>query len=144
MKIVDANVLLHAYNRSAPLHAEAREWLESALSQDETVGLAWVVLLAFLRISTNPRAMTDPVSVERGCEVIRQLLEYDPVRIVQPGPEHWLQMERILLKLGAGGNLTADAHLAALAIEHGATLVSYDTDFARFDHLQWTTPRESA
>ena len=76
MKIVDVNVLLHAYSASAPLHAEARGWLESALSGDETIGLPWVVILAFVRIATNPRAVTLPVSVERACESVNQLLGY--------------------------------------------------------------------
>ncbi len=140
MKIVDVNVLLHAYSASAPLHAEARGWLESALSGDETIGLPWVVILAFVRIATNPRAVTLPVSVERACESVNQLLGYPPVRIVQPGPEHWLQVRRLLLEVGSAGNLTTDTHLAALAIEHGATLVSYDNDFARFDRLRWQRP----
>jgi len=140
VKIVDVNVLLHAYSPSAPLHAEARRWLESALSGDESVGLPWVVILAFLRIATNPRAVTLPVSVERACETVDQLLGYPPVRIVQPGPEHWLQVRRLLLEVGSAGNLTTDTHLAALAIEHGATLVSYDNDFARFDRLRWQRP----
>jgi len=140
VKIVDVNVLLHAYSPSAPLHAAARSWLESALSGDESVGLPWVVILAFLRIATNPRAVTLPVSVERACETVDQLLGYPPVRIVQPGPEHWLQVRRLLLEVGSAGNLTTDTHLAALAIEHGATLVSYDNDFARFDRLRWQRP----
>lgn len=140
MKIVDVNVLLHAYSASAPLHAEARGWLESVLSGDETIGLPWVVILAFVRIATNPRAVTLPVSVERACESVNQLLGYPPVRIVQPGPEHWLQVRRLLLEVGSAGNLTTDTHLAALAIEHGATLVSYDNDFARFDRLRWQRP----
>lgn len=123
-----------------PLHAEARRWLESALSGDESVGLPWIVILAFLRIATNPRAVTLPVSVERACETVDQLLDYPPVRIVQPGPEHWPQVRRLLLEVGSAGNLTTDTHLAALAIEHGATLVSYDNDFARFDRLRWQRP----
>ncbi|MEE9279319.1 MAG: TA system VapC family ribonuclease toxin [Myxococcota bacterium] len=140
MKIVDVNVLLHAYNPSAPLHTEARSWLESALSGEESVALAWVVLLAFLRIATNPRAVTLPVSIERACETVDQLLGYPPVRIVQPGPEHWLRVRQLLLEVGSAGNLTTDTHLAAIALEHGATLVSYDNDFARFEQLRWERP----
>jgi len=140
VKIVDVNLLLHAYNPSAPLHVQARRWLESALSGDESVGLPWVVILAFLRIATNPRAVTRPLSVERACETVDQLLGYPGVRIVQPGPEHWLQVRRLLLEVGSAGNRTTDTHLAALAIEHGATLVSYDNDFARFPHLRWEHP----
>lgn len=140
MKVVDANVLLHAYNPSAPLHAEARSWLESALSDEEPVGLAWIVILAFLRIATNPRAVSVPASIERACETVDQLLGYPPVRVVQPGPEHWRQVRRLLLEVGSAGNLTTDTHLAAIALEHGATLVSYDNDFARFERLRWERP----
>lgn len=140
MRVIDANVLLHAYNPSAPLHDQARRWLEEALSGDEPVGLAWVVILAFLRIATNPRAVTLPLPVDRACETVDQLLSYPPVRVVEPGPEHWRHARRLLCEVGSAGNLTTDTHLAALAIEHGATLVSYDHDFARFEHLRWERP----
>ena len=140
MKLLDANVLLHAYNPHAPMHAGARRWLEGALSDDEPVGLAWIVLLAFIRISTNPRAVASPVKIELVCETLDQLLQCAPVRVVQPGPEHWSHVRRLLLAVGTGGNLTTDAHLAALAIEHGATLISYDNDFGRFEHLRWERP----
>lgn len=140
MKIPDANVLLHAHNPSAPRHAEARPWLEAALSDEEPVGLAWVVLLAFLRIATNPRAVERPLSAERACAAVDRLLECPPVRLVGPGPEHWPQLRRLLHEVGSAGNLTTDAHLAAVAIERGATLVSYDHDFARFEHLRWEQP----
>jgi hypothetical protein len=140
VKILDANVLLYAYNPSAPLHAATRQWLEEALSGDEAVGIPWVVLLAVLRLSTNPRAVTRPLSTKHACAILDQLLDSPPVRIVQPGPEHWLQLRRLMVDVGTAGNLTTDAHLAALAIEHGATLVSYDRDFARFRHLRWEAP----
>ena len=120
------------------MRRRAASW--SRHSREGSIGLPWVVILAFLRITTNPRAVTLPLSVERACEVVDQLLGYPPVRIVQPGPEHWLQVRRSLLAVGSAGNLTTDTHLAALAIEQGATLVSYDNDFARFDHLRWERP----
>jgi len=140
VRIVDANVLLHAYNVSAPAHPQARRWLENALSDDEALGLPWVVILAFLRISTNPRALPRPLSIDNASEIVDALLNYPPVRVVEPGPEHWLQMRRLISKLGIAGNLTTDTHLAALAIEHGATLISYDSDFSRFEHLRWECP----
>jgi len=140
VKLVDANVLLHAYNVSAPRHAEARTWLEEALSGDEPVALAWIVVLAFLRIATSSRALTRPLATEAACAVVDQLLEQSPVRLLEAGPEHWRHLRRLLYETGSAGNLTTDAHLAALAIEHGATLVSYDHDFGRFDHLRWERP----
>lgn len=142
MKLVDVNVLLHAYNPSSPMHDESRAWLESALSDEEPVGLAWVVILAFLRIATSPRAMTSPIPIERACETVDQLLDYPSVRSVQPGPEHWRQVRRLLMEAGSAGNLTTDAHLAAIAIEHGATLFSYDNDFGRFEDLRWERPAD--
>jgi len=140
VKVLDANVLLHAYNPSAPLHREARAWLEGALSADEPVGLPWVVLLAFLRIATSARAVTRPLPVNRACGMVDQLLSYLPVRVLEPGPEHWRHLRRLLQEVGSAGNLTTDAHLAALVIEHGATLVSYDHDFSRFASLRWERP----
>jgi len=140
VKLVDANVLLYALNPSAALHAEARDWLEGALSGDEPVGLAWVVLLAFLRISTHPRAVTRPIPTERACESIAEVLACPPVRLVEPGPAHWDPLRRFLRRAGTAGNLVTDAHLAALAVEQGATLVSYDRDFGRFEHLRWELP----
>lgn len=140
MKLVDANVLLHAYNTSAPRHAEARAWLEEALSSDEPIALAWIVVLAFLRITTNPRAVARPLAVEAACALVDRLLEQPPVRLLDAGPEHWRHLRRLLHETGSAGNLTTDAHLAALAIEHGATLASYDHDFGRFPHLRWERP----
>lgn len=140
MRVIDANVLLHAYNPSAPLHHEARQWLEAALSEDEPIGIPWVVLLAFLRIATSARAVARPLPVDRACETVDRLLSYPPVRVVEPGPEHWRHLRRLLHELGSAGNMTTDAHLAALAIEHGATLVSYDHDFSRFGFLRWERP----
>jgi toxin-antitoxin system PIN domain toxin len=138
--VVDANVLLHAYNPSAPMHVPARTWLEAALSGDESIGLPWIVILAFLRIATNARAVERPLSIERACETVDELLACAPVHVLQPGPRHWSEVRRLLLQVGAAGNLVTDAHLAALAIEHGATLTSYDADFSRFEHLRWERP----
>jgi len=140
VKLVDANVLLHAHNASAPRHAAARAWLEEALSGDEPVALAWIVVLAFLRIATSPRALTRPLATEAACGIVDRLLEQPPVRLLEAGPEHWRHLRRLLHETGSAGNLTTDAHLAALAIEHGATLVTYDHDFGRFEHLRWERP----
>ena len=137
MTVVDLNVLLYAVNSSSRQHSVAREWLESAIASHEPTGLAWTVLLGFLRLTTRPGILPHPLRVEGAIEVINDWLAQPGVRLVRETDEHWLHVRRLLASSGAGGNLTTDAHLAALAISHGATLVSFDHDFARFPGLHW-------
>jgi toxin-antitoxin system PIN domain toxin len=138
--LVDANLLIYAVNEDAPLHRRAKGWLESALSGPETVGLPWTVLLAFLRVSTRPALFREPLSAEVAFDLIADWLDQPIATIVHPGPRHLPILRGLLLPLGVGGNLTSDAHLAALAIEHGAELCSSDGDFARFPGLKWRNP----
>lgn len=140
MKIVDLNLLIYAVNTDAPLHPSARTWWEACLSQDEPVALAWVVILGFLRITTNGRIMPKPLTAEQSIELIDDWLAQPMVRVLSPTERHWQIYKQITASLGTAGNLTTDAHLAALAIEHGATLYSADNDFARFDLLMWVNP----
>lgn len=140
MLIVDLNLLIYATNRDAPNHAAARSWWESALSDDEPVGLAWLVVLGFVRISTNARILPTPLSFEQAAGLVDEWLEQPPVRIVHPTDRHWGIVKQLLEPFGTAANLTSDAHLAALAIEHGARLCSTDRDFGRFAHLQWNDP----
>jgi hypothetical protein len=140
MILLDANLLIYAINADAPLNRKAKSWLESALSGPETVGFSWIVLLAFLRLTTRPGLFRHPLPVDTAFGVVASWLDRDSAAIVHPGPRHFEVLRELLQPLGAGGNLTSDAHLAALAIEHRAELCSSDTDFARFHGLKWRNP----
>ena len=140
MKLVDANVLLYATNVEAPQHTRCREWLEEALNGQEPIGFAWSVLLAFLRLSTKPQVFLSPLSPADAFQRIRLWLSAPPAVVVAPGERHLDLLDGLLKPLGVGGNLTSDAHLAALAIEHGAAVVSCDSDFARFSGVVHVDP----
>jgi toxin-antitoxin system PIN domain toxin len=140
MILVDANLLIYAVNQDAPLNKKAQPWLESALSGKETVGFPWNVLLAFLRLTTRPGLFRRPLHVDTAFDLVAAWLDQTSATIVHPGPRHLAVLRDLLQPLGTGGNLTSDAHLAALAIEHGAELCSSDTDFARFPGLNWRNP----
>lgn len=143
MRLVDANLLLYAVDERAPRHRRARAWLETQLSGVETVAFTWAVLLAFLRLSTSPRVFAHPLTGERALDVVHAWLAQPCTTIVHPGNDHAALLRRLLASVGMAGNLVSDAHLAALAIEHGADLCSCDTDFARFAGLRWIDPLRS-
>ncbi len=140
MILVDANVLIYAIDRDSPAHPQARRWLDDAFSGAETIGLPWAVLLAFLRLVTSSRVMREPLEVETALEVLEEWLELPPVRVVEATAAHWGVLKALLRDLGAGGNLTNDAHLAALAIQHGARICSADRDFLRFPGVELINP----
>jgi toxin-antitoxin system PIN domain toxin len=140
MKLVDANVLLYAVNEDSPHHREARLWLERVLSGTEAIGFAMIVVLAFLRLSTNPAASPRPLTIDQAVGAVAGWLRQPTATIPDPGDEHVALLHRLLEPLGGGGNLVNDAHLAALALEHGAEVVSYDADFARFAGVRWRSP----
>lgn len=140
MIVVDVNVLLYAVNESEPRHEQARSWLDGALTGPETIGFAWLVLLAFLRISTRPGLFPEPLGVEGALRRVEAWLAQPAAMIVEPTTRHLPVLSELLGAVGAGGNLTSDAHLAALAVEHRATVVTYDTDFSRFPGARWRTP----
>lgn len=140
MKLVDANLLLYAVNRDAPLHRKARSWLERTISGGETVAFAWSVILAFVRLTTRPGLFRCPLPPEAAFDLVAEWLAQPAATVVHPGPRHLSLLRGLLAPLGTAGNLTADAHLAALAIEHGAELCSCDGDFARFPGLHWRNP----
>ena len=140
MILLDANLLIYAVNEDAPLNRKAKSWLESVLSGPETVGFSWNVLLAFLRLTTRPGLFRHPLPVETAFDLVASWLDQTSATIVHPGPRHLQVLRGLLLTLGSGGNLTSDAHLAALAIECEAELCSSDTDFARFPGLKWRNP----
>jgi len=138
--LVDANLLLYAYVPSSKHHEVARGWLETSLSNSERLGLSWVTILAFIRIGTNPRLLERPLSVDEAIKIVSAWLERPNVVVLNPGEKHWEILQNLLLEGQAAGPLTTDAHLAALAIEHGATLASADRDFARFPGLTLLNP----
>jgi toxin-antitoxin system PIN domain toxin len=140
MILVDANVLIYAVNTDSPHHRKAKSWLESVLSGPQTVGLSWIVLLAFLRLTTRSGVFDKPLSIRKAFDVVDSWLAQPAAVTVEPTLQHARVLRDLLLPLGAGGNLTSDAHLAALAIEHGAELCSSDSDFARFPRLRWHNP----
>lgn len=143
MKLIDLNLLIYAVNRAAATHAAARAWLEEVLSGGEAVALPWVVLLGFLRLTTNPRIMARPLTAEQAMRVVDGWLARPMVVALHPGDDHWPILRELLASSGTAGNLITDAHLAALAIEHGAELCSADGDFARFARLRWVNPLAS-
>jgi uncharacterized protein len=140
MKVLDLNLLLYAVNAASDRHRAAKLWLESALAGEEPVAMSWIVVMGFLRIATNQRIQARPLSVLQAIAVVDGWLAQPAVRVLSPGDEHWLILKSLLAESGSAGNLTTDAHLAALAIENGATLYSTDTDFQRFERLRWENP----
>lgn len=144
MKIVDINVLLYVVNENTPHHQTLLGWWESAVNSDESVGLPWVVLLGFLRISTNPKIFPHPLDPTTALNKIHTWLSLANTVLVREKEEHWEILRILLVEAGTAGNLTTDAHLATLAISHGAVLVSCDRDFARFRGLRWENPIDSS
>ena len=140
MILPDINLLIHAYNFESPVHQVARRWWEELLGGTRPVGLAWATVLGFIRIATHRGILTNPLPVAVVCEHARRWLAQPYVSTIEPGPSHAEIVFGLLEALGTGGNLTTDAHLAALAIEHQAELHSTDADFRRFPGLRWTNP----
>ena len=140
MIMPDANLLLYAYNASASEHARAKAWWEDAIQAGETVGLTWQTITAFIRISTNPRAFTQPYTAREATDIVGAWLEQSNVSLASPGIRHWEILSKLLVAGQISGPLVMDAHLAALAIEHGAVLASTDRDFTRFAGLRLVDP----
>ena len=138
--IVDASILLYAADSDSEFHKPARAWLEEALSGPGRVGLPWQTLTAFLRISTHPRAARYPLTPRDAWDFMTEWLDADPVWIPQAGPRHAEVLRRLTVHGSLQGNLVSDAHLAALALEHGVGICSADSDFARFPGLEWVNP----
>jgi toxin-antitoxin system PIN domain toxin len=138
--LVDANLLLYAYDSSSAEHARAAPWLEQVFAAEETVGFALVTLLAFLRISTSGAVFRDPLSSSEAVALVTSWLELPLVRVAQPTDRHWSLLDTLVVRGQAKGPLLMDAHVAALAIEHGATLCTTDRDFARFPSLRFRNP----
>ena len=140
MNVVDANVLLYAINEDAPNHREARSWLDRALSGSETTAFSWVVLLAFLRLSTRADLFRRPLSFEEAAGVVEAWLSSPAAVVLHRSPRQLALLRGLIGTTGAAANLVNDAHLAALTLEHDATIISYDRDFARFPGVRHALP----
>lgn len=140
MILPDVNLLIYAYNRDAPHHVEARAWWEELMNSGDPVRIPWAVSLGFVRLMTHRAVMVAPLDGPSALAHVRAWLARSGVESLDPGPQHLDILGRLLVALGAAGNLTTDAHLAALAIEHQCELHSNDTDFARFPGLRWRNP----
>ncbi|MGI9119427.1 MAG: type II toxin-antitoxin system VapC family toxin [Acidimicrobiales bacterium] len=140
MKLLDLNLLLYAVDETSPRHPRAKAWLEETLSGSGTVALAWIVLLGFVRLSTRAAVFEQPLAVDDALDLVDGWLGQPAAALVHPTDRHADILRGLLEPLGTAGNLTTDAHLAALAIEHGAELCSSDADFSRFPGLRWIDP----
>jgi hypothetical protein len=142
VRIPDLNLLMYAVDRDAPEHPAALRWWNASLSGIETVGLAWTVLLGFVRLTTSARVVRLPLAPGAALDYVDRWLAHPVTTVVDPTARHAQVLRDLLGRTGTAGNLVADAHLAALAIEHGAVLCSADRDFGRFGGLDWTNPLE--
>lgn len=142
MRLVDANVLIYAVNEAAVHHRQSHAWLDTALGGPEPVGFAWTVLLAFLRLATHPSVFARPLTSEQATSVVRGWLARPGALLVDPTPRHADVLAGLLTESGTAGNLVNDAHLAALAVEHSATITTFDADFGRFAGVSWSRPGE--
>jgi toxin-antitoxin system PIN domain toxin len=140
MILLDANLLLYAYHPRSTQHQASKAWLEAALSGPELVRLTWPTLWAFLRISTSPKVFEQPLSIAEATAIVSSWLDRANTGLVDPGERHWEILQRLLEDGQCTGALVTDAALAALAIEHGATLYTTDRDFSRFPGLSWRNP----
>lgn len=140
MILPDVNLLVYAYSRDAPHHVEAKGWWEALLNSDEPVALPWVTALGFIRLMTHRAVLVTPLEPRGAVAHVSGWLRRRNVETLNPGDRHLEILDRLFGTLGTGGNLTTDAHLAALAIEHQCELYSNDSDFGRFPGLRWRNP----
>ena len=140
MIVPDVNLLLHAHDSGSPRHEAAREWWEMLMNGSDSIGLPWMAMLGFIRIATNPKILNNPLDVRAACARVRSWLGRPQTVPIHPGDRHADVLFALLETVGSAGNLTTDAHLAALAIEHQAELHSTDADMARFPGLRWVNP----
>jgi toxin-antitoxin system PIN domain toxin len=138
--LVDANILLYSVDESSPVHEAASAWLVEALNGNRRVGLPWLSLSAFLRIATNPRASSNPLSPAEAWGIIEGWLDAPASWTPPPGRGHREILRRLMIDKDIRAGLVTDAVLAAICIEHGLDIVSADSDFSRFSELNWINP----
>lgn len=138
--LVDANILLYAIDEASPFHDRASGWLTDRLNGARRVGFPWQSLVAFVRISTHQGASAQPLTPEQAAGFVTDWLEPEVSWIPQEGPGHARILADLITRYQLRGNIVSDAHLAALAIEHGLEVCSNDSDFARFSELRWINP----
>jgi toxin-antitoxin system PIN domain toxin len=138
--VIDANLLLYAYDENAVRHQEAHAWLDSVITPSNVLGLPWQVIWAFLRISTNTRISAGRFPLERAIGIVQQWMEWKQFRLLVPGDRHWSLLQQMLIEGQVSGPRATDAELAALTIEYGGVLHTTDRDFARFPGLRWVNP----
>jgi toxin-antitoxin system PIN domain toxin len=140
MILLDANLLLYAYHPQAPEHRRAAQWLESAFSGEDPVGLAWITIWAFIRIVTNSRVFERPLGTDEAVAIAGGWLSQPSAVLLEPGERYWAILRLLLVDGQVSGPLVTDAALAALALEHGAVLCTTDRDFSRFPSLKTLNP----
>ena len=140
MKIPDVNVLVYAVDENSPLNARIRPWWESLLSSDEPIGFSWNVLLGFVRLSTRTPVFANPLQTDVALDLVDRWLAQPNAVVLEPTERHSALLRTLLQPIGTAGNLTTDAHLAALAIEYGGEVCSADNDFRRFRGVRWMNP----
>jgi uncharacterized protein len=140
MIVLDANILLYAYDETAELWLAARDWLSEIFSAEDHVGLPWQTIYAFLRISTNPALRGARFSMKEATDVVDSWLQEPNIAVISPGNRHWALLEKLLIAGQVRGPRVTDAQLAAITIEYGGVLYTTDRDFARFPGLRWINP----
>lgn len=140
MILVDTNILIYAEDKHSPKHEKARQWWDTQLSGESPVCLCWPILASFIRLCTNKQVFLKPLTMKQAITRVQSWIDQPCVRLVHPTESHWQIFKTMLLDGQAHANLVVDAHLAALAVEHGCTLYSTDSDFSRFPQLKWKNP----
>ena len=140
MIVLDANLLLYAYDSTSKQHPAAKLWLQEVLSGHELIGLPWLSIWAFLRVSTNPRLFENPLPMESALSAVELWIETGQTRQLSPGERHWVLLQKMMIEGNVRGPSTTDAALAALTIEYGGILHTTDRGFARYPGLRWVNP----
>jgi toxin-antitoxin system PIN domain toxin len=140
MIVPDLNLVIYAYDSLSPSYEKASVWWDQCLSGTEAVGVPWLVAVGFIRLWTQPHAFRNPMPVDLACRHVESWIARPMVRMLSPGPRHAEYIFGLLRAENTGGNLTTDAHIAALALENNATVHTADTDFLRFRGVKWINP----
>jgi toxin-antitoxin system PIN domain toxin len=138
--VLDANLLLYAYDTGSVMHRAARAWIEQVFSQGEPIGVPWQTVGAFLRVTTNPKLRGDRFTIEEAAAIVDLWLAQPNVRLLGPGERHWSILKPAMVDGQVRGPMITDAQLAAVTVEFGGVLHTTDRDFARFPGLRWVNP----